>query len=211
MELKKNDTLIFLGDSVTDCGRSPDGIWDKGNGYVQMADALFRVLHPETPIRFFNKGISGEQTRMVLSRLETDVLSLKPDAVTLLIGINDVWRFFDHSASKDGVPAEEYRENLKKIIEPILAAGAKMLVMTPYMIDTNPAEPMRTRMLQYAEICRQTAQDYQVEILELQPVFEDLMRQGVSSYELSPDRIHPTHKGHMAIALELMKHIKPAQ
>ncbi len=211
MELKKNDTLIFIGDSVTDCGRSPDGIWEKGEGYPRMIDAMFRVLHPETPVRFINKGTSGDQTRMVLDRLQADVLDLKPDAVTLLIGINDVWRFFDQAGSRAGVPAEEYRENLKKIIEPILASGAKLLVMTPYMIDTNPAEPMRTKMLEYAEICKQVAQEYQLEILELQPVFEDLMKQGVASYELSPDRIHPTQKGQMAIALELMKHLKPAQ
>ena len=83
--------------------------------------------------------------------------------------------------------------------------------MTPYMIDTNPAEPMRTKMLEYAGICKQVAEEYQLEVLELQPLFEDLMKQGVSSYELSPDRIHPTQKGHMTIALELMKRLKPAQ
>lgn len=211
MELKKNDTLIFLGDSVTDCGRSPDGVWEKGDGYPRMVDAMFRILHPETRIYFVNKGTSGDQTRMVIDRLQADVLDLKPDAVTLLIGINDVWRFFDQAGPKAGVSAEEYRDNLKKIIEPILASGAKLLVMTPYMIDTNPAEPMRTKMLEYAGICKQVAEEYQLEVLELQPLFEDLLKQGVSSYELSPDRIHPTQKGHMAIALELMKRLKPVE
>ena len=209
MILKNNSTLIFLGDSVTDCGRSPDGELNLGSGYVNLFSSMFRIAYPETGVRFINRGVSGDQTRQVLARLERDVLSIHPDVVTLLIGVNDVWRFFDRPFAYQGVPAEEYRDNLKKIIEPILAGGAKMLVMTPYMIDRSPYEPMRTKMLEYAAICKDTAQTYGVEVLELQPVFENLLAKGITSYELSGDRIHPSQKGHFAITMALMEHLRP--
>lgn len=209
MILKNNSTLIFLGDSVTDCGRSPDGELNLGSGYVNLFSSMFRIAYPEAGVRFINRGVSGNLTGDVLSRLETDVLSLHPDIVALLIGVNDVWRFFDHPLRGLGTPPEVYRENLKKIMEPILAGGAKMLVMTPYMIDRSPYEPMRTKMLEYAAICKDTAQTYGVEVLELQPVFENLLAKGITSYELSGDRIHPSQKGHFAITMALMEHLRP--
>lgn len=106
------------------------------------------------------------------------------------------------------MPIDEYRSNLESIIKQITENGARMILLTPYMVDTNPLEPMRTTMLQYAEVCKELAQKYNLEVLELQTLFEGLMAKGVTSYELSNDRIHPSHKGHMAIALELMKKLQ---
>lgn len=210
MELKNNSTLIFLGDSVTDCGRDRPGGEDYfGDGYPSLVSAMFRIAYPKTAVRFINKGIGGDQTRHVLARLQEDVLDLHPDAVTLLIGINDVWRFFDRPQSNTGVSAEEYRENLKRIIEPILAGGAQMLVMTPYIIDNNPNEPMRVKMMEYAAICKEVAEGYGLEVIELQPIFESLLAKGLTSYELSGDRIHPSRKGHFAITMALMESLKP--
>ncbi len=208
IELKKGETLIYLGDSVTDCGRHPDGIYNLGTGYPNIFSALFRVNYPETMINFVNKGVGGNRTTEVIARLKSDVLDMNPDVVTLLIGVNDVWRFFEFPASKRGIAAEQYRENLHKIIQPILAGGARMLVMTPFFVDTNPNEPMRTKVLEYAAICKEVAESYHIEVVELQPVFENLMKKGITSYELSGDRVHPKVTGHTAIALELMKHIK---
>ena len=208
IELNKGDTLVFLGDSVTDCGRHPDGIYNLGTGYPNIFSALFRVKYPGSNINFVNKGVGGNRTTEILNRLQSDVLDMHPQVVTLLIGVNDVWRFYEFPASKRGIYAEQYRENLKKIIEPILASGAKMLVMTPYMVDTNPNEPMRTQVLEYAAICKEVAESYGIETIELQPVFESLMQNGLTSYELSGDRVHPKVTGHAAIALELLKHFK---
>ena len=210
MKLKQNSTLIFLGDSVTDCGRSPDGEWILGSGYPSLISTMFRLRYPQASVRFLNKGTSGDQTRHVLARLQQDVLDCRPDYVTLLIGINDVWRFFDHPHSGAGVSDKEYRQNLQKIIEPLLANGTKVLLMTPYMIDTSEKEPMRTKMLEYADICKEIASQYQLEVLELQPVFETLLEKGITSYELSGDRIHPSLMGHMAIADALIERLVPA-
>ena len=206
--LKNGETLLFLGDSITDCGRHQNGISNLGTGYPNLFSAFFRVRYPEVLINFINKGTGGNKTPDILARLQTDVLDLHPDVVTLLIGINDVWRFYENPGSGFGVSAEDYRENLKKIIEPTLASGARMLIMTPYFIDTNPYEPMRTQVLEYAAICKQIVRQYEIETIELQPVFEDLMKRGLTSYILSGDRVHPKAAGHAAIAQELFKHIQ---
>lgn len=211
MQVKKKNTILFLGDSVTDCGRDPSGEWFLGEGYPNMVSSIIRVQYPEHEILCINKGTSGNQTRHILTRLQEDVLDNHPDIVTLCIGINDVWRFYDRPLTKKcdpGVPIDEYRSNLESIIKQITENGARMILLTPYMVDTNPLEPMRTTMLQYAEVCKELAQKYNLEVLELQTLFEGLMAKGVTSYELSNDRIHPSHKGHMAIALELIKKLQ---
>ncbi len=99
MKICNHDTVIFLGDSVTDCDRSRGdngegsmGSNAYGGGYPRFFVSLFRVLHPDMNVRFLNKGCGGEQTRHVLARLQSDVLDYHPDVVTLCIGINDVWR-----------------------------------------------------------------------------------------------------------------------
>lgn len=207
MDLTKESTLLFLGDSVTDCGRDPSGEWCLGEGYPNMVASMLRVQYPEHKILCINKGTSGNQTRHILPRLQEDVLEHHPDVVTLCIGINDVWRFFDRPLTKKcdpGVPIEEYRSNLEEIIRKITENGAKMILLTPYMVDSNPAEPMRTMMLEYAGVCKELAEKYHLELMDLQALFEGLMARGITSYELSGDRIHPSHKGHTAIALALM-------
>lgn len=100
MQVKKKNTILFLGDSVTDCGRDSSGEWFLGEGYPNMVSSIIRVQYPEHEILCINKGTSGNQTRHILTRLQEDVLDNHPDIVTLCIGINDVWRFYDRPLTK---------------------------------------------------------------------------------------------------------------
>src|SRR5579884_4100370 len=98
MLLEKNDKLVLIGDSITDCGRSPAGEGANegiGRGYVAQIEALLHSVYPELSIRVINKGTSGNTVRDLKARWETDVLDLKPDWLSIMIGINDVWRQFD--------------------------------------------------------------------------------------------------------------------
>ncbi|MDF2567851.1 MAG: GDSL-like Lipase/Acylhydrolase family protein, partial [Oscillospiraceae bacterium] len=76
MKIQNNDTVIFLGDSITDCGRSMpngeggNGFGTYGHGYPNYFIAIFKAKHPDWQVRFVNKGISGNQTRHILDRLE---------------------------------------------------------------------------------------------------------------------------------------------
>lgn len=213
MKICNHDTVIFLGDSVTDCDRSRGdngeggmGSNAYGGGYPRFFVSLFRVLHPEMNVRFLNKGCGGEQTRHVLARLQSDVLDYHPDVVTLCIGINDVWRGFDvPQIPGAGVDAQEYRANMVKIIEGILGETKKLVLMTPYLIDRSPLEPMRLKMIEYGDICKELGKQYGLPVIDLQALFEGLLEQGLTSYELAGDRVHPHTTGHMAVTLKLME------
>lgn len=82
MLLEKNDKLVLIGDSITDCGRSPEseGANDAlGRGYVAQIEALLHVVYPALDIRVINKGTSGNTVRNLKARWQSDVLALKPD------------------------------------------------------------------------------------------------------------------------------------
>lgn len=150
MKLKKNDVLVFAGDSVTDMGRAmPDGegisgtsAW--GNSYVNLIGGYLGAEYPEMQIRVINQGISGNQSRDLLARWDTDVLAKKPDWVSILIGINDVWRKFDAPYLYHlHVDIKDYQQNLEKMIEKTLPVTQNIVMMTPYMIENNPNDAMQ--------------------------------------------------------------------
>ena len=100
LRLQKAEKLVMIGDSITDVGRAKpigEGRADDalGRGYVMMVDALLGAVYPERLIRVINMGISGNTTRDLKARWQKDVLDLKPDWVSIMIGANDVWRQYD--------------------------------------------------------------------------------------------------------------------
>jgi len=99
MKIEPKTKLLMIGDSITDVGRARpigEGRNDElGKGYVSFVDALLNSVYPQAAIRVINMGISGNTVRDLKARWQTDVLNLKPDWLSIMIGINDVWRQFD--------------------------------------------------------------------------------------------------------------------
>ena len=125
MLLRKNEKLIMIGDSVTDVGRARpvgEGLFNAhGAGYPALVDALLRSSYPELNLRTVNMGTDGNTVRDLQARWQTDVLDLKPDWVSVLIGINDVWRQFDqpHMPETHVLPPE-YERTLDALINETL-------------------------------------------------------------------------------------------
>jgi lysophospholipase L1-like esterase len=99
MLLAQHSKLVMIGDSVTDCGRARpvgEGLFGAiGTGYVGYIDALLSARYPELGVRVVNVGSSGNTILDLQARWQSDVLDLKPDWLSIMIGINDVWRQFD--------------------------------------------------------------------------------------------------------------------
>ncbi|MDR1565870.1 MAG: GDSL-type esterase/lipase family protein [Treponema sp.] len=99
MLFNANQKILFIGDSITDFNRKRpvgEGLFEGiGRSYVALVDALLRTGYPELKPRLVNMGNSGDRVRELKKRWQTDVLDLKPDWVSVLIGVNDVWRQFD--------------------------------------------------------------------------------------------------------------------
>lgn len=210
MEFETMTRLVFAGDSVTDMGSSQpvgEGLKDRlGFGYVRMVENLLAACYPELLIRVTNSGVSGNTSRDLLARWERDVLALKPDYLSICIGINDVWRQFDCPAMPDyAVQPEEYEENLTKMVLSVKDSVKKIYMMTPYYMEPNPQDPMRARMDEYGAIVKKVAEKYGCEFIDLQAMFDRYFQHRHSTY-IAWDRVHPNQVGATLIAREFLSH-----
>ena len=177
MLIEPGSKLVMIGDSITDFDRARpvgEGLRDAlGKSYVMLVDAMLKAISPQDRIRVVNMGTSGDTTRDLLARWRTDLLDLKPDWVTILIGINDVWRQFDTPLlTENQVPPEEYQENLRRLVESTLPAVKGMVLLSPYFMEPNREDPMRRRMDEYGGIMARIAQEYQLPFVDLQADFD---------------------------------------
>ncbi len=209
MLLKNGERIVFTGDSVTDSGRKRpvgDGLWEgTGTGFVRLVESFLNVFYPERLIRVSNTGNSGDTSKALLNRFDTDVISLKPNYVVICIGFNDVWRHFDEPTITEGhVGTKEYKANLEKMADLCAKEGIKAIFMTPYYMELNEQDAMRKMTVEYATEMKLVAQEKGLPCIDLQPAFDQLLQYRYPAY-LSWDRVHPGHTGSMLIATEFLK------
>lgn len=203
MLIAPRSKLLFIGDSVTDVGRARpvgeanDGL---GNGYVGMVNTLLNAAYPDRPVRVMNTGVSGDTVLRLKARWQTDVLDLKPDWLSVMIGINDVWRQFDRPLyPEQAVQPEEYEKTLDELVgttKPILKG---LVLMTPYFIEPQQTDAMRARMDQYGKIVLAVAKRHGVIAVDTQAAFDRALKHTYSG-AISWDRVHPNPVGHMILA-----------
>ena len=211
MLLEKNDKLLFIGDSISDYDRARpvgEGLFKAwGTSYVADVGSLLCCMYPELNLRIVNMGISGNQIRDLDRRWQTDVLDLKPDFVSVLIGINDVWRQFDSpQMPEQHVPTDEYEATYHKLIEETLPKVKGMILMTPYMMEPNRKDPMRARMDEYGAMVKEIAAENHIPCIDLQAAFDEYFQE-YHPASVNWDRIHPNTVGHCIIARALLNGI----
>lgn len=193
MKIQPGSTLLFTGDSITDCGRNrPIGESDGlGSGYVAtLADHL-------PGRRILNTGISGNTVRHLAARWHDDVELLEPDWLCVLIGTNDVWRQFDHLDTP--VLPTDYEAIYRGLLGTIRPHLEGLVLMTPFLVETDTDDPMRARMDEYRAIVVRLAGDFGAYLVDTQAVFNRALQTHAVA-ELAPDRVHPTPLGHNLIA-----------
>ncbi len=209
MILEKNDSLLIIGDSITDCGRGReviDGISPSlGNGYAAMLAETIYSRYPELNINVINKGVSGNTTRNLKSRWENDVLALSPDWLCIMIGINDVWRSFDQPGNPDaGVSLTEYEANMEELIRSAGEAVKKgILLATPYFIESNRQDKMRAKMDQFGAVVKKLAEKHSLLLVDTQAPFDKTLETKYPMYFCN-DRVHPNAKGHALLAKAIL-------
>ncbi len=209
MLFEKGQTILFIGDSISDYERKRpvgEGLFDAwGKSYVANAASLMSCMYPELGLRIINMGISGNQVRDLDARWQTDVMDHHPDWVSVLIGINDVWRQFDSPAQvEQHVPLEEYEATYEKLIEQTLPHVKGMILMTPYFMEPHKADPMRARMDEYGAVVRRLAQKHGLVFVDLQAAWDALFEH-MHPCNIAWDRIHPNQTGCMYIAKQFLK------
>ncbi|MCR4622975.1 MAG: SGNH/GDSL hydrolase family protein [Clostridiales bacterium] len=208
MLFEKGDTVLFIGDSISDYERARpvgEGLFNAwGRSYVACAGALLGCMYPELGLRVVNMGIGGNQVRDLKARWQSDVLDRKPDWVSVLIGINDVWRQFDcPQMPENHVSPEEYEQTYEELIKATLPHVKGMILMTPYYMEPNRKDTMRARMDQYGAIVKKLAEKYSLTFADLQAGWDKLFR-FMHSTNIAWDRVHPNQTGCMYIAKQFL-------
>jgi lysophospholipase L1-like esterase len=209
IKIHPDSTLLMIGDSITDCGRvSPaaEAVRDPlGYGYVKLIDNVLGAICPGQNIRILNRGVSGNTVRHLTVSWQSDVLDLKPDWLSILIGINDVWsKFDDHQPDEWHVSIDEYSSTLDHLIRTTRPQLRGIVLMTPYCIEPDLADPMRAMMDRYGEVVRQLAGNYQAILVDTQAAFESVLEE-LPPAALSIDRVHLKPAGHMILAQSFLK------
>jgi lysophospholipase L1-like esterase len=203
MLLQANEKLVMIGDSITDCGRNPqgEGLFEAiGKGYVALVEALIHTSYPERHIRVINKGNSGNTVLDLKSRWEQDVLALKPDWLSIMIGINDVWRQFDQPMMTEShVYIHEYEQTLIQLVKQTRPTVKGLVLMTPFYIEPNDQDAMRATMDLYGEAVRRVAEAHDCFFVDVQAALTPILEH-IYPATLAWDRVHPNQIGHMTIA-----------
>jgi lysophospholipase L1-like esterase len=214
MRIEANSNLLFIGDSITDCGRArPVGEanpwnWSEiGSGYVRDVAAILGAAYPERAIRVRSVGSSGNTVRDLAARWKSDVTDLSPDWLSILIGINDVWRQFDSPlAPERAVPLAEYSETLWSLCHRTRPKLRGLVLMTPFMIESNRDDAMRVQMSEYGAAVKEIAEEFEAVFVDTQAAFDALLVHNHPA-TVAWDRIHPGPVGHMTLARAFLRSV----
>jgi len=204
LKVAAKSKLIMVGDSITDAGRARpvgEGRGEAiGKGYVMLVEALLGAVYHEQWIRIVNQGISGNTVRDLEARWQSDVLDLKPDWVSIMIGANDVWRQFDSPRQTEKhVLLEEYEKTLEELVVTTLPATKGMVLITPFYLEPSRADAMRATMDRYGTAVRRLAEKHRTVFVDSQAAFDEVLKTYYPA-SLNWDRVHLDHVGSMVLA-----------
>ena len=211
MKIAPHSKLVLIGDSITDCERARpvgEGLFGAvGKSYVGLLEGFLGAIHPAYAIRVVNMGTSGHTVLDLKARWQTDVLDLKPDWVSLMIGVNDVWRQFDLPRQTEiHVSPEVYEKTLNELARKTRPKVKGLIMLAPFYIEPNRADAMRARMDQYGAIVRKIAARHGALFIDTQAAFDDVL-QHMHPNAIAWDRVHPNIIGHSIIARAFLKAI----
>ncbi len=197
-----NQRIVFDGDSITDAGRDRNDFDSYGYGYVALVVQHLQQQYANLELQFLNRGVGGDTTRNMLMRFEHDILAHKPDWVSMAIGVNDVWRFFD-ARPNEAVLIDEFEANYRKLLEP-LRGKAGLILVSPFLIEPDYNDPFRARVDQYAAVVNSLALEFGALFVPFQEAFDE---SSLEASAFSDDRVHPNETGSQLIAQTFLRAI----
>jgi lysophospholipase L1-like esterase len=196
--IKPGSIVLFQGDSITDCQRKKDLSGDLGRGYALMAAGLFQSKYPERNVKFLNRGISGNRVKDLEARWDEDCLELKPDVVSIYIGINDTWRRYDRN---DPTSTEQYAAGYRRLLERTKAGlDARIVLVEPFVLPVpEDRKAWREDLDPKIQVVRELAREFGARLVPLDGLFAQASMRAEPAF-WAPDGVHPSPAGHALIA-----------
>lgn len=220
---EKGSRLLFQGDSITDMQRDRrTDHWDQnhvlGHSFVFLLSARLGLEMPEAELEFINRGQGGNRVGDLRKRWQTDAIEVKPDMLTVLIGINDVWSAFKKGGTQ--VALAEYEADYRFILEASRQANPnlRIVLLDPFILPVQsprpnvPEEPeLYAKRRAETDKCRavvaKLAKEYDAVHIQTQAIF-DAAAQQMGPERLLWDSIHPTPLGHELIARHWLQAVR---
>lgn len=159
LRIKQGEQIVAIGDSITQAG-----------GYLRAIDAVFEQQYADLKLpRIINVGISGQKAEDLVKRFDQDVVQRRPAIVTISIGINDVWHRVDKP--HDDAVLKAYAENVEQMVKQARAAGIRVLLLAPTLIDENPQSEGNLRLAKYIAAGKEIAERNRCHYVELHAMF----------------------------------------
>lgn len=199
LELSEKTTILFQGDSITDCGRTgsqnPDD--SLGMGYPYLLSTMLGADYPDLELTFINRGISGNRAKDLQGRWKKDCLDHKPDIVSILIGVNDTWRRYDRN---DPTSTEAFEASYRNILEQTAATGAQIIILEPFILPIpEDRKTWRVDLDPKIDVARKLACEFAAAFVPLDGIFAAASIDREHSF-WAADGVHPTPAGHGLIA-----------
>ncbi|MBQ4096971.1 MAG: lysophospholipase, partial [Clostridia bacterium] len=170
--------ILFQGDSITDCGRNYSNDDGFGAGYPLYVRAELGFCEPGCH-EFINRGISGNRIVDLYARMKRDIINLRPDVMSILIGVNDVWHEIN---DQNGVDAEKFYKIYSMLISEIKAElpELKIMILEPFAVKgpatTEAWDTFSVEVAKRAEVARRIAEEFSLTFVPLQAGFDELSK-----------------------------------
>ncbi len=205
--IQDGQTVVFIGDSITDAGRMAD-FYPLGSGYVKLTVDLITARYPERKIRYFNEGIGGHTVQNLRDRWHDDVIIHQPDWLTVKIGINDLHQMLFGGGYN--LPPAEFERIYREILEVTKdKTKARLVLIDPFYISQEPdPNTYRGKVLavlpEYIGVVEKLAGEFGALHVRTHDLFmEQLKCRPADAF--CPEPVHPFASGHLVIALGLLE------
>lgn len=205
IELLSGQTILFQGDSITDAGRNREETGFNnpkalGTGYAMLTAVQILGKYAELNLKIYNKGISGNKVYQLAERWDNDCIGIKPDVLSILIGVNDFWHKFN--GNYNGT-TEIYRNDLIALIERTLKAlpNVKLVICEPYAVPGVKAvnEKWYPEFPEYQKAAREVSDRFGAIFVPFQAVYDDAIKRAPASY-WTGDGVHAALPGAQLMA-----------
>ncbi len=202
-KLESGETVLFIGDSITDCGRRDAQHAPLGCGYVQMVADMLTIREPQKKVTVVNRGIGGNNIDDLRSRWHDDVFEIEPDWLSVKIGINDLNQTLN---SNSDLPAEKFEEIYDSLLAQTVERfpNCQLLLIDPFFMSRDQTEDSyRARVLQvlpgYIDAVHRLSQKYETRLVETHDLFQEQLKHHKLEV-FSTEPVHPNSAGHLLMA-----------